>query len=98
MTPICEECAISRELADVHLRAVEALGKIVPSVMKTKVAEWQSWLRDGELRGQTLPTIAPEILDMNRQRQPNNDFARAFHRKLEHELRTGHKTRFPPEM
>lgn len=98
MSSNCPECrAISRELANVFGKAAEAVDNIDPAVLQRKLGEWRCWFVDGDLNGKNLPTIAPEILDP-RLHKPDSPFAQAFRRKLEHEQRTGHKIKFPPEL
>jgi len=91
----CPECrAISRQLAKIFGIVSEALD---PAVLRSRLSEWQTWIVDGEFKGEQLPTIAPEILDA-KLHKPNNPFAEVFKHKLTHEQRTGHKIKFPPEL
>lgn len=99
----CEECrSILRDLAEALGQAVEAWAD--PRVKQSQIAAFCARLADeGDLGRETLPTVDPEILDLNRwlKRRPQltraTPLARALNRKFRHEGQTGHKVSFPPK-
>lgn len=104
ISPSCAECrAISRELSEIYDKVRERLDKMDPATLETRLSEFSSLFADGEYKGQTLPTIAPEILDPSLLgrganaplHKPDYPFVQVIRRKLEHEAKTGHKITFP---
>jgi len=99
----CEECrAILRDLAAALGQAIEVWAD--PRVKRSQIAAFCARLSDeGDLGGDTLPTVAPEILDLNQWFKRRPEFtrdvplARALSRKFKHEGQTGHEVLFPPK-
>jgi hypothetical protein len=86
---------------DAWLKAVEEWAD--PRFRDVQIASFRARLEDdGEPGRQTLPVVAPEILNLVKWHASSRGahfsesapIARAFHRKFLHECRTGHKPKF----
>ena len=92
----CAECqAIAKELAELYEKVSEELDNVDPATLEARLAEWKTLLSDGEHKGQTLPTVAPEIRNLNLLPTHDHPFAPIIWRKRQHESKTGHKVNFP---